>query len=177
MWRSCGIYVLAVASCAGVRARCRRSRRLAVAAIANSACSCCSVERSARLHPRPAQEPVAALCCFRGRHCRNCAVAALPLALLHSRLLTECSPRAMPCAGAAPRARASAAAHGRCWKKSHMDTLGIEPRASRMLSGCDTTTPRALDHVVPRCFGKLGNLAGPIRQWHTKSAGTVPLRS
>ena len=26
-----------------------------------------------------------------------------------------------------------------------MDTLGIEPRASRMLSGCDTTTPHALD--------------------------------
>ena len=25
-----------------------------------------------------------------------------------------------------------------------MDTLGVEPRASRMLSGCDTTTPRAL---------------------------------
>ena len=25
-----------------------------------------------------------------------------------------------------------------------MDTLGIEPRTSRMLSGCDTTTPRAL---------------------------------
>ena len=25
-----------------------------------------------------------------------------------------------------------------------MDTLGIEPRASGMLSGCDTTTPRAL---------------------------------
>ena len=25
-----------------------------------------------------------------------------------------------------------------------MDTLRIEPRASRMLSGCDTTTPRAL---------------------------------
>ena len=25
-----------------------------------------------------------------------------------------------------------------------MDTLGIEPRASRMLSGCDTTIPRAL---------------------------------
>ena len=24
-----------------------------------------------------------------------------------------------------------------------VDTLGIEPRASRMLSGCDTTTPRA----------------------------------
>ena len=28
----------------------------------------------------------------------------------------------------------------------HVDTLGIEPRASRMLSGCDTTTPHALDH-------------------------------
>eukprot|EP00973_Karenia_brevis_P016804 2301578-Karenia_brevis.AAC.1 len=24
-----------------------------------------------------------------------------------------------------------------------MDALGMEPRASRMLSGCDTTTPRA----------------------------------
>ena len=24
-----------------------------------------------------------------------------------------------------------------------LDTLGIEPRTSRMLSGCDTTTPRA----------------------------------
>ena len=29
-----------------------------------------------------------------------------------------------------------------------MDTLGIEPRASRMLSGCDTTTPRARDSEV-----------------------------
>ena len=28
-----------------------------------------------------------------------------------------------------------------------MDTLGIEPRASRMLSGCDTTTPRALEKL------------------------------
>ena len=28
-----------------------------------------------------------------------------------------------------------------------MDTLGIEPRASRMLSGCDTTTPRALERI------------------------------
>ena len=27
-----------------------------------------------------------------------------------------------------------------------LDTLGIEPRASRMLSGCDTTTPCA--HVL-----------------------------
>ena len=31
------------------------------------------------------------------------------------------------------------------WVSRRMDTLGIEPRASRMLSGCDTTTPRALD--------------------------------
>ena len=29
-----------------------------------------------------------------------------------------------------------------------MDTLGIEPRASRMLSGCDTTTPHALEKPV-----------------------------
>ena len=27
--------------------------------------------------------------------------------------------------------------------KQNLDTLGIEPRASRMLSGCDTTTPCA----------------------------------
>ena len=37
-----------------------------------------------------------------------------------------------------------------------MDTLGIEPRASRMLNGCDTTTPRALkgssDNHAIRCF-------------------------
>jgi hypothetical protein len=30
-----------------------------------------------------------------------------------------------------------------------MDTLGVEPRASRMLSGCDTSTPRALDDWGP----------------------------
>ena len=30
---------------------------------------------------------------------------------------------------------------------SLMDTLGIEPRASRMLSGCDTTTPCALCRI------------------------------
>ena len=38
-----------------------------------------------------------------------------------------------------------------------MDTLGIEPRASRMLSGCDTTTPCArlqkkhVPNIAPRC--------------------------
>ena len=31
-----------------------------------------------------------------------------------------------------------------------MDTLGIEPRASRMLSGCDTATPCAHSDAVPR---------------------------
>ena len=29
-----------------------------------------------------------------------------------------------------------------------MDTLGIEPKASRMLSGCDTTTPCAHLHAL-----------------------------
>ena len=33
---------------------------------------------------------------------------------------------------------------GRC---NEMDMLGIEPRASRMLSGCDTTTPHALNAI------------------------------
>ena len=33
-----------------------------------------------------------------------------------------------------------------------MDTLGIEPRASRMLSGCDTTTPRARLRASFGCF-------------------------
>ena len=36
---------------------------------------------------------------------------------------------------------------GRC---NEMDTLGIEPKASRMLSGCDTTTPRALNAICMR---------------------------
>ena len=33
-----------------------------------------------------------------------------------------------------------------------LDTLGIEPRASRMLSGCDTTTPRALEGELSTIF-------------------------
>ena len=32
---------------------------------------------------------------------------------------------------------------------AEMDTLGIEPRAFRMRSGCDTTTPCALEALVP----------------------------
>jgi hypothetical protein len=33
--------------------------------------------------------------------------------------------------------------HDRCVWAKNVDTLGIEPRASRMLRGCDTTTPCA----------------------------------
>ena len=47
------------------------------------------------------------------------------------------SPRSPP-----PRALRSVSG---CASKLIMDTLGIEPRAPRMLSGCDATTPRAHD--------------------------------
>ena len=47
-----------------------------------------------------------------------------------------------------------------------MDTLGIEPRASRMLSGCDTTTPRALEEqghdIQPSC---LHSLSAVLSSW------------
>ena len=36
---------------------------------------------------------------------------------------------------------------------ARMDTLGIEPRASRMLSGCDTTTPCALGRSLTMSMG------------------------
>ena len=40
---------------------------------------------------------------------------------------------------------------------ARMDTLGIEPGASRMLSGCDTTTPRALwKESIRSCLNKHG---------------------
>ena len=35
--------------------------------------------------------------------------------------------------------------------RAKVDTLGIEPRASRMLSGCDTTTPCALLYASVKC--------------------------
>ena len=38
--------------------------------------------------------------------------------------------------------------------RQKMDTLGIEPRASRMLSRCDTTTPRALCKQATRFSSK-----------------------
>ena len=40
-----------------------------------------------------------------------------------------------------------------------VDTLGLEPRASRMLSGCDTTTPCA--HECTRTHGHAPNPAQP----------------
>ena len=53
----------------------------------------------------------------------------------------EVSTDAGPAAGAG--AQASLRLRGRQMVRLQMDTLGIEPRASRMLSGCDTTTPCA----------------------------------
>ena len=44
---------------------------------------------------------------------------------------------------------------------ARMDTLGIEPRASRMLSGCDTTTPRALECISH----SLGSSTFAKRDW------------
>ena len=46
-----------------------------------------------------------------------------------------------------------------------MDTLGIEPRASRMLSGCDTTTPRARDIEVKNwTYSFLNQSESPCRR-------------
>ena len=44
------------------------------------------------------------------------------------------------------------------FRETNMDTLGIEPRASRMLSGCDTTTPRAPERVVNSGNSSEGNM-------------------
>ena len=59
-----------------------------------------------------------------------------------------------------------------------VDTLGIEPRASRMLSGCDTTTPCALDGYEPMRLQNLGSLQPtsmlqPCR--HARSTRTTAL--
>ena len=51
-----------------------------------------------------------------------------------------------------------------------MDTLGIEPRASRMLSGCDTTTPRAL--LTDRLSGTLSISDAPGSRGCHRMAGT-----
>lgn len=49
-----------------------------------------------------------------------------------------------------------------------VDTLGIEPRASRMLSGCDTTTPRARDVAVKRSEDKGQCASGYIGSSHVR---------
>ena len=56
-----------------------------------------------------------------------------------------------------------------------MDTLGIEPRASRMLSGCDTTTPRALCETEIQlrvCAQKHSaqRSSGLLAEWHVGAA-------
>ena len=63
-----------------------------------------------------------------------------------------------------------------------MDTLGIEPRASRMLSGCDTTTPRARDSEVfaqiaalPRAVAR--QLRGGGANLQSKSSGSSALHA
>ena len=50
---------------------------------------------------------------------------------------------------------------GRC--RHCVDTLGIEPRAFRMQSGCDTTTPCAHMRVKSRCVRRHRNSA--VRRW------------
>jgi hypothetical protein len=52
--------------------------------------------------------------------------------------------------------------------KHEMDTLGIEPRASRMLSGCDTTTPCARAHVHSH---------GMLSRHHPPSLSRISMRS
>ena len=56
-----------------------------------------------------------------------------------------------------------------------MDTLGIEPTASRMLSGCDTTTPRALESFQHSLVRRLSaDWSGG--QWHGQSQRAVVAR-
>ena len=57
----------------------------------------------------------------------------------------------------------------------NMDTLGFEPRAFRMRSGCDTTTPCALgDCVVPsRGACVTASRRGPSRSWSQCSAAVA----
>ena len=65
---------------------------------------------------------------------------------------------------------------------AQMDTLGIEPRASRMLSGCDTTTPRAPEELLHSLSGMIisqGRLTQGIercsvRLWPSRSLKRAP---
>ena len=67
-----------------------------------------------------------------------------------------------------PHALTWAAAHTEVAK--NLDTLGIEPRASRMLSGCDTTTPRALVYMIARVDTREQNASGDTEDSATRRA-------
>ena len=54
---------------------------------------------------------------------------------------------------------AACSARRRAAGAAPLDTLGIEPRASRMLSGCDTTTPRAHANNNASRWHNIGSLA------------------
>merc|ERR1711978_124749 len=54
-----------------------------------------------------------------------------------------------------------------------MDTLGFEPRAFCMRSGCDATTPCALEGKVD---GKLGSLATPCIKQSIMARDLAPAR-
>ena len=49
-----------------------------------------------------------------------------------------------------------------------VDMLGIEPKASCMLSGCDTTTPHALENKA--C--QYGKQVKRSTQWHVSKSST-----
>jgi hypothetical protein len=86
----------------------------------------------------------AALCCACAADARDAAPEELSTSAHIGAFGSACVEK-----GTATHARINDA-----WTKREMDTLGIEPRASRMLSGCDTTTPRAL------CSGERKNANG-----------------
>jgi hypothetical protein len=52
--------------------------------------------------------------------------------------------------------------------KYEMDTLGIEPRASRMLSGCDTTTPCARAQDMSICMSCIAAIITFHRNRHRR---------
>ena len=67
-----------------------------------------------------------------------------------------------------PHALTWAAAHTEVAK--NLDTLGIEPRASRMLSGGDATTPRALVYMIARVDTREQNASGDTEDSATRRA-------
>ena len=80
--------------------------------------------------------------------------------LLHP---SVCAP-VCPC----PHALTWAAAHTEVAK--NLDTLGIESRASRMLSGGDATTPRAHVYMIARVDTREQNASGDTEDSATRRA-------